>query len=936
MLAKLLQLPNGAHFYRTDLHNHTPFDPAFHCAGWPVDTEDQKRAFAREYIRFAKDEQRLDIIAITDHNDVSWLPYIQEAAREIDLTVFPGVELGAMNGGKRPIHILALFDPATDSETINHFISSLNLTPDDRFLGDRKPRGVEKTPAELLESIYQKQGIGIAAHVSSKSGLFYDMDEGPRVMAYTATHLWAVEIPDSRENLSPAEKRIVNGQADAYQQKPVACLNSSDGRGLAEAHKGYLPIGTRSTRIKLSNFTTEGLRQAFLDHDSRIRLEGEWGEEKHPQILGVIIEGGFLSGEPDEARSDATPTPFMLHLNPNLNTVIGGRGAGKSALIEAIRYAFDLPARTEANQKQAQTLLGNTLGAGAKVTLFYELPDGARYRIERTFDRGPKVYDADSGEVKNVHPTQIWPGGDPIEVYGQKEIYEISKNLAFQLELLDRYVAEELNAVRDKEEEIIRSLQTNAESILRLQRDVDDAQQRLRDLEQVKLELERFKKREVISRLERKTQYDREKTLLDEAGQAVEQLARDLEQFTRDHPPLAASLLGEKAHSTPSAGQARQDLPHLELLKKHADLLAQIDKAVAAAIEELRQRIRTLWGAGEPARAGWQKDYDREEETYQALLREFDDVSADRYVKLQSRRDLLEKLAREVENRQARVEELKTERIVKLAELRKIREREFKVRRDKARQLTNQLGDALRVTVEMAGHRDAYADKLVRLFTGTRLQRNTIHQMARARVDDAFVDPAHLAAAIRAERNNPPESESILAQIYDISPALRTRLTALEDEMLFALETYRIPDRPDIRLKVGGQYRPLNPAPGEAGLSTGQKCTAVLSLILLERDTPLVIDQPEDDLDNQFIFAEIVTTLRREKERRQFIVATHNANIPVSGDAELIAVMEANEKHGWIAHLGSIDNPTLREPVENILEGGREAFKIRQFKYGIS
>jgi len=94
-----------------------------------------------------------------------------------------------------------------------------------------------------------------------------------------------------------------------------------------------------------------------------------------------------------------------------------------------------------------------------------------------------------------------------------------------------------------------------------------------------------------------------------------------------------------------------------------------------------------------------------------------------------------------------------------------------------------------------------------------------------------------------------------------------------------------------------------------------------------------VIDQPEDDLDNEFIFREIVQTLRREKERRQFIIATHNANIPVSGDAELIVVMQANEQHGWIEHAGSIDTPEIRDPVENVLEGGREAFRIRQQKY---
>ena len=88
----------------------------------------------------------------------------------------------------------------------------------------------------------------------------------------------------------------------------------------------------------------------------------------------------------------------------------------------------------------------------------------------------------------------------------------------------------------------------------------------------------------------------------------------------------------------------------------------------------------------------------------------------------------------------------------------------------------------------------------------------------------------------------------------------------------------------------------------------------MLSLILLENPAPLLIDQPEDDLDNHFIFDQIVTTLRKEKEKRQFLIATHNANIPVSGDAELIMVLEADDQHGYISEngIGSIDSPTIK------------------------
>jgi ABC-type cobalamin/Fe3+-siderophores transport system ATPase subunit len=120
-------------------------------------------------------------------------------------------------------------------------------------------------------------------------------------------------------------------------------------------------------------------------------------------------------------------------------------------------------------------------------------------------------------------------------------------------------------------------------------------------------------------------------------------------------------------------------------------------------------------------------------------------------------------------------------------------------------------------------------------------------------------------------------------------------------------------------------------------LSTGQKATAVLLLLLLESDAPLVVDQPEDDLDNRFITEGVVPKIREEKERRQFIFATHNANIPVLGDAELVATLKPDGSgHAAIPPewLGSIDCELVRDSIGEVLEGGREAFEIRRLKYG--
>ncbi|HUQ97800.1 MAG TPA: hypothetical protein VM166_00005, partial [Gemmatimonadaceae bacterium] len=124
------------------------------------------------------------------------------------------------------------------------------------------------------------------------------------------------------------------------------------------------------------------------------------------------------------------------------------------------------------------------------------------------------------------------------------------------------------------------------------------------------------------------------------------------------------------------------------------------------------------------------------------------------------------------------------------------------------------------------------------------------------------------------------------------------------------------------------QYRALTQ------LSVGQKSTAILLLLLLNDDHPFIIDQPEDDLDNRFIYEYIVTRLRDSKEKRQFIVATHNANIPVLGDAEQIVVLSATSDSTRVECFGSIDDPDVQRNVKHILEGGQQAFELRRKKYG--
>jgi len=149
-----------------------------------------------------------------------------------------------------------------------------------------------------------------------------------------------------------------------------------------------------------------------------------------------------------------------------------------------------------------------------------------------------------------------------------------------------------------------------------------------------------------------------------------------------------------------------------------------------------------------------------------------------------------------------------------------------------------------------------------------------------------------------------------------------------EKSKLYKLQTLFPEDIIDIELNVEGEYKQLDK------LSAGQKATAILLLLFAQEDRILILDQPEEDLDNRFIYDDIVKILRKMKGRRQMIIATHNANIPVLGDSELILVLDAKENKCYIIDEGSIDKKSIQQHVKSIMEGGEEAFRRRAEKYG--
>jgi ABC-type lipoprotein export system ATPase subunit len=153
-----------------------------------------------------------------------------------------------------------------------------------------------------------------------------------------------------------------------------------------------------------------------------------------------------------------------------------------------------------------------------------------------------------------------------------------------------------------------------------------------------------------------------------------------------------------------------------------------------------------------------------------------------------------------------------------------------------------------------------------------------------------------------------------------------------------AIQRCPFEDRPAIKVtkmvsRAGG--RPIPIFKDFSKLSLGQQQSILLTILLFSQSTaPLIIDQPEDNLDSEFVYTTLVRSLRAIKEKRQVIVVTHNANIAVLGDAELIIPLRGQSENSVVRDRGSIDTKTTRDVSCTILEGGAKAFKRRQKLYG--
>jgi ABC-type cobalamin/Fe3+-siderophores transport system ATPase subunit len=938
----------GMRWFKCDFQMQTPADAKHWLGQKMVDSPEGKRAAAHEYVQRCYDVG-LEVIAITDHNFASreFIPFLRDATKNFELAygyeiaIFPGFELEADVG--KGCHVLALFEPDTSLETIDHILTECGVGHP-RFKANGEPVKSTKRLPEILDIVQRRdsdgkqRGLVILPH-PFRDGIFdgKNINNWLQQEEFLNPDLLAIEVPKAVSLLNQNIQKALLATADCdpnwKRGRAIACVMSSDNKVLHPEEDGDRYIGRRYTWVKISQPSIEGLRQAFLDNTSRIELpidpqnsQRPSDLQNHPRIRSFQVSGIEFVKDQDIA------------LSPNLNCLIGGRGSGKSTLLECLRLALGKDAANSIKVKDKLDRLQGLFTTNTAIQVEWE---GVKGQVDELLLR-PK-----QGEHRLIGletpDFQTYLRRIPVQFFSQQQLSELTGSSGGNrlLQLIDEACASELQSLVAEE----RTVRTEIQQLFAA-RDQHEA---------VKGNIARLKQE--MAELDRQWQARKDVQLDAQAHQRAQQAKDYLFKLRARFGEEAGRLraLGEDVgEAVVPLGSEAAHWPHADWFKELEGKLETLAQEVQATLGQAATRLESgLQGFIEqdPNWPAIENDLASAETRFLAACQErglqpqdvtrLQEIDRQRQAK-QNEIAAQEKLEKQLAVRIQAIPE-------RVAEFHGVWRKQFELRSGVAESVNDKVNGAIKVSVLYSADADNFTATWERLSPDRRskLGRNWVElgeslfaafqelQQSEPNGDDdaaKSVPPAspwELAEAVALGKG---DADTFL-EFMEYADDLGKQLKAIKNDWLQARLT-RVADLVDIELFRDVQGKLVSAGKvSDTRLSEGQRNTAVLNLLLAQGDGPIVIDQPEDELDSNFIYRDLVPLLRRVKNGRQVILATHNANLPVNGDAELIVALEASGDHGDKRADGGLDRAAVTSAVLDIMEGSAEAFRRRREKY---
>lgn len=881
-------MSQGALFYRADLHIHSygvsmgSFDV--------TDSTNTPNAIVDTAIA-----KGLKMISITDHNEIMNSIAAVQYADGKDILVIPGIEVSTTQG-----HLLVYFET---TEKLRAFYGNLS------FNGDKTTcnQGI----VECLQKAEALEGVGVLAHITLDSGFEKTIQRfGPQMeQIFKCKNLLGLEITRKDESVlytdsdsSQDHKNLLAIWRETNNNKlhlDFAKLMSSDSHELAKLGSN-VDGNNRLTRFKMSELTFRSFRNALLSSESRVRLEDEIPEQR-PVIKHVKIEGELLNG-------------VDIDLSPNLTCIIGSRGTGKSTLLESIRETTG----NHTNSKVCDSEVWPQI-----ITIEYMDEVGQQIIMQR--EKNGKVENR-TDSVNGV--TQI-----PIESYGQGDtantIQHSEDNPQVIADFLDGFLS--LSVFQQQDKIFREQLRENQSEMRKLRIN-------LAALPEAQKALENEKKKMKIQEESKAADIVKYHNALLKEREFRNELIKDLKNLVKTY----RDILGDKTLFDKVAAMTDESIivgkDYFSAVKglvedfgrlvdnKSTELQTSLNEKVEALKNQL-----TLWQQKE-AEIQTIIDQKKVELTQKGIPFDLGKIN---------------QIAKDIIDYEKKVKNLLEDQ-KKLLELTKTRTELIKQRQDNKKEITRahltfaqKINNDLKSSVDDFSITVKYLENLyspefestLKDIMGWRTS-----QVPKAKVIASSITVYDFVNAIKTK--NKATLRSIMANGSQLlsEEEIDNIMYKLNDGSQYEdIECVAYDDLPQItvtkHVNEGGVLKPVVKRISQ--LSLGQQQSVLLGILLLsESNRPLLIDQPEDNLDSEFIYKTIVTTLRKIKEHRQVIIVTHNPNIAVLGDAELIIPLKSTNNKAMIMSPGSIDNVDTVKLCCQILEGGESAFKQRQKIYG--
>lgn len=895
--------PRGSIWRKWDLHIHTPAS-----YDWDGGCKDKAEEIVKKAIA-----ENISVIAITDHHTVAGIDEVVKAAKGKDITILPGVELRTDKGNKG-IHIIGVFDSSVTSKTIyDKLLCPLNFSEND--VKEKSDKEIYCNFEDACQKIHELGGL-VLLHAGNKSNGIEQLDSDVRatlkrdlaflVDIFEVSALKQVE--DYRKIVFPKIK----------QEFPCIITSDACDRSKFQYKTGHStePIGKKYSWIK-ADPTFDGLKQIIYEPIIRICLDDSPPLYLHPQIVSAKL----LNHQSYQSKKDIFPPITLnqeLFFSPNLTTVIGPRATGKTALAELIGYVANKFSSDKGDKKLSLIEF-----------LSREFPN---LEVEITFQSGAEDPVSLKRQVKEWNDP-FYTSSLQVEYWAQGDI---EKKADSPKQITD-YIGGRLHSdllIKTKEE-----LEALGEEMKTIRNDYAGKLQI--EIDKKKLEAERKQIESYFKKLKTKEYKDLADKI--KSNRAKRQLVNGLIQDIEDQSSLIKKFAGQlKLSTTVDKDKVLELFTGKDSLKKKIESFYNLKEA------QLESVVKDLEGVAKEVReSSIKKELDKESTE---LTKQFTDycksngvtITKSEVEKRNNRIKFIDQQLSQLENRLKMFEgdkkqhnQLVNQLKTKLKLWTKENQKLIDVFNESFKDMTitalwdDPSGDiASWIKEQFLQSNDELKGVIEKNFkTKSPVREDYVKDVVNELVGKSIGDAAREKIISTIKENKTPKLKDSGGKTETLRWFFEDPNTQIiREDLMMRLDEYT--ETGENHIKYGTKIL------GKDSMSFGERCGTLVELILLSGDHPLIIDQPEDHLDAKFVAEKVVTLVGEQKVNRQIIICSHNANIVVLGDSELVTALSVDDKSKVSALQGSLESIEMRKTIYDVLEGGENAFRKREQKLG--